>query len=83
VDVNDGRWHHATGVYDGETLSLYIDGALDVSAEATGKIGQTDKMVLIGENCEKRGRCWNGLIDDVRIYSYGMTAEEVAALAEE
>jgi len=75
VDVNDGQWHHATGVYDGEQLSLYIDGKLDVSAKAVGKIRVNDKAVLIGENSEKRGRYWTGAIDDVRIYSYGLSAE--------
>ncbi|MHC4741841.1 MAG: LamG-like jellyroll fold domain-containing protein [Planctomycetota bacterium] len=83
VDVNDGQWHHAVGVYDGEEVSLYIDGKLDVSAKAEGKIRVNDKAVLIGENSEKRGRFWTGAIDDVRIYSYGMTAEEVAILSEE
>jgi len=82
VDVNDGQWHHAAGVYDGEQLSLYIDGKLDVSAKAVGKIRVNDKAVLIGENSEKRGRYWIGAIDDVRIYSYGLTAEEVAVLSE-
>ena len=25
---NDGSWHKATGVYDGTSLSLYVDGNL-------------------------------------------------------
>ena len=83
VDVNDGRWHHAVGVYDGEEVSLYIDGKLDVSAKATGKIRINDKAVLIGENSEERGRFWIGAIDDVRIYSYGMSAAEVAGLSKQ
>lgn len=77
----DGQWHHAAGVYDGEEISLYIDGELDVSAKAGGKIRVNDKAVLIGENSEKRGRYWIGAIDDVRVYSYGLTAEEVAVLS--
>ena len=81
VGVIGGQWHHAVGVYDGEQISLYIDGKLDASAKAIGKIRINDKAVLIGENSEKRGRFWIGAIDDVRIYSYGMSAEEVADLA--
>jgi len=83
VDVNDGQWHQAVGVYDGERISLYIDGKLDVSAKATGRIRINDKAVLIGENSEKRGRFWIGAIDDVRIYSYGLTPEQIAALAKD
>jgi hypothetical protein len=82
VDVDDGQWHHAAGVYDGQTLSLYVDGVHDVSTKAAGRIRESDKAVLIGENAEKPGRFWNGLIDDVRIYSYGLTAQEVAALCQ-
>ena len=82
VDVNDGRWHHVAGVYDGQVMSLYVDGVHDVSTKAAGKIYKSDQAVLIGENSEKPGRCWNGLIDDLRIYSYGLTAEEVAALCQ-
>jgi hypothetical protein len=36
--------------------------------------------VLIGENAERPGRFWNGLIDDVRIYSYALSEDEIEAL---
>ncbi|MBN2137916.1 MAG: LamG domain-containing protein [Sedimentisphaerales bacterium] len=81
ADVNDGRWHHAAGVYDGKKLSLYIDGKLDVSSDARGKILSTDSALLIGENSDKPGRWFTGAIDDVRIYSYALSAEEVAVLS--
>jgi len=81
IKVNDGRWHHAAGTYDGSRISLYVDGALDVSAEAVGRIKANDMAVYIGQNAEKPGRFWNGLIDDVRIYSYALSADEVAAIA--
>ena len=81
IDANDGQWHHVAGVYDGQKICLYIDGRLDVSQPASGRIRLDDRAVLIGDNSQKPGRCWNGLIDDVRIYSYGMTPEEVAAIS--
>jgi len=81
IDANDGQWHHVAGVYDGQKICLYIDARLDVSQPASGRIRLDDKAVVIGDNSQKPGRFWNGLIDDVRIYSYGMTAEEVAAIS--
>lgn len=81
IDANDGQWHHVAGVYDGQKICLYIDARLDVSQPASGRIRLDDKAVVIGDNSQKPGRCWNGLIDDVRIYSYGMTPEEVAAIS--
>ena len=37
-NVDDGQWHYVAGVYDGTNLFLYVDGALDASAPATGSI---------------------------------------------
>ncbi|MHC4434543.1 MAG: LamG-like jellyroll fold domain-containing protein, partial [Planctomycetota bacterium] len=60
---------------------LYVDGALDVSVDAAGSIKANDAAVYIGENSEKPGRFWNGLIDDVRVYNYALGADEIAAIA--
>jgi hypothetical protein len=83
VNVNDGQWHHAAGVYDGRHISLYIDGKRGGRATASGRIRSTNSALMIGENSDKPGRCFTGAIDDVRIYSYGMTADEVAELAKQ
>ena len=37
--------------------------------------------VLIGENAERTGRCFDGLIDDVRIYNYALSEDQVKTLA--
>ena len=81
INVNDGQWHHVAGTYDGSIISLYIDGALDVSAETVGSIKTNDHEVHIGANAQKSGRFWNGLIDDVRIYNYALGTDEIAAIA--
>jgi hypothetical protein len=80
VDVNDGQWHHVAGTYDGSQVCLYVDGELDVSSNGVGSIRINDQPVLIGENSEAPKRCWNGLIDDVRVYNYGLSADEIAAI---
>jgi len=79
-EVNEGQWHHIAGVYDGKKIYLYVDGRLDVSAEATGRMNTNLSEVLIGENAQRPGREWNGLIDDVRIYSYSLSEAEIKAL---
>ena len=81
-NVNDGRWHHITGVYDGLTTTLYVDGRPDVSAGTSGRIESNSSNVWIGSNAERSERTWNGRIDDVRIYSYALTAAEVKGLYE-
>ncbi|MCU0915405.1 MAG: LamG domain-containing protein, partial [Planctomycetes bacterium] len=81
TNVDDGKWHHVAGVFNGATIGLYVDGVLDRSATATGAISFNAWAVWIGANAQVAGRQWVGLIDDVRIYSHALSAAEVAALA--
>jgi hypothetical protein len=82
TNVNDGHWHHVAGVYDQEKIYLYIDGSQDASAEAPGKIRVNDEPVYIGENSQMPNRFWNGMIDDVRIYNYALSSEEISEITQ-
>jgi len=85
IDVNDGKWHHVAGIYDGRQLSLYIDGKLDtfMSALAFSSINASEDHVLIGTNSGSRSpRDWNGLIDDLRIYNHALPPQDIEALHE-
>jgi beta-galactosidase len=78
--VNDNLWHHVAGVYDGSKVYLYVDGLLDNSEYASGVIDSSSYNVWIGANEEAADREWNGLIDDVRIYDYGLSHAEIVNL---
>jgi tetratricopeptide (TPR) repeat protein len=80
IEVEDGKWHHAVGVYDGSKIYLYIDGILDKALNASGTIAINDYEVYIGENAEHKGRCFDGLIDDVAIFDHALTPEQVEQL---
>jgi len=86
MSVDDGYWHHVVGVYDGSNSYLYVDGTLDVTVSNSGLLDTTDGVsVTIG--ARKRTddltteRSWNGMLDDVRVYSYGISDDQVANLA--
>jgi hypothetical protein len=81
TSVSSGQWHHVLCVYDGSKMSTYVDGRLDVSRPRTGPIATNDFPVCIGENIQLTGRFWHGLIDDVRVYNYALSENEIAALA--
>jgi hypothetical protein len=83
TSVDDGQWHHVAGVYDGSGLYLYIDGVLDAWDAATGFMNTNSYEVYIGENAEATGRLWNGLLDEVRVYSRGLSHGEIVSLAGE
>ena|GEM_PF-1724561 len=82
-NVNDGEWHHLVGVYDGQMLCLYTDGMLDKALAAEGSIAKNTYNVVIGENIERRGRFFYGLIDEVAVFNNALTAEEVRKLHSE
>jgi len=83
IRVNDGKWHHVAGVYDGSSqLRIYVDGILDYFENTSGSISNNTYNVLIGENEEASGREWDGQIDDVRIYNRALSHENIVSLAE-
>lgn len=67
--------------YGGATVRLYVDGKPDGESPWTGGIAKNDAEVLIGENVEQANRCFDGLIDDVRIYNCALSESEIKALA--
>lgn len=79
IVITDNAWHHIVGTYDGQTLSLYVDGELDVTAGASQAVQVTSDPVYIG-NRSDAPRYWMGLVDDVRIYSYALSEATVRAL---
>jgi len=79
TEVTTGEWHHVCGTYDGAYIRLYVDGVEDPeSGKAySGRITTNDFDVCVGGNSERPGRCWHGMIDDARIYSYALSRQEL------
>jgi hypothetical protein len=83
--VTAGKWYHLAGVFDVATkqVRLYVNGTLQGTTATTPAAFDTSGPITIGR------RMWNGaadsfftgLIDDVRIYNYPVTAANLALLA--
>ena len=82
-----GRWTHVLGTYDGtrntDGMRLYVNGRrvaarslVDESLNST----QTDEPLRIGYGPEPDDR-FRGLIDDVRVYSRALGAEQAEVVA--
>ena len=72
----DNQWHLIVVLYDGQEFALYIDGKLCASKRFYKSIGVNTGRLYIGKG-------WPyGPIDDIRIYSYALNAEEVKMLYE-
>ncbi|MFX1411599.1 MAG: LamG-like jellyroll fold domain-containing protein, partial [Promethearchaeota archaeon] len=80
--LGDDQWHHVVGAYDGSTVRLYVDGNLETSAPPPGTLPTNADDLWIGgrADCPQYGSCFNGLIDEVRLYNRALTAAEVQAL---
>jgi hypothetical protein len=78
--IADGAWHHVAFTVDrtGNSDKIYIDGILKNSntPNFTGIFGDatSTKTVNIGG---QPGLYLNAVIDDVRIYNYARTAEQI------
>jgi beta-galactosidase len=59
-------WHHLAGIYDGKTLSIYIDGKLAGSKAFSGKITNKPFPVNIGRNAEIEGQEYSGRTSNAR-----------------
>ena len=70
------QWAHIVGTYDGSKISIYKNGILENSVPATGLISTSTLPLSIGVRWPAKYQV-NGLIDDVRIYNYARTADQV------
>ena len=80
--ITPDKWYHLVGTYDGEDISIYVNGELS-GANPAGKftVGTFDGPLYIGGNYYgiKLGYRFAGQIDDVRIYDYALTKQDILA----
>lgn len=74
--VADGSWHHAVLLRRSGTVELYADGMRVHSYPYSGTANATTELVL-GKHGTKSLCFFDGKLDDLRIYSYALTAEEI------
>jgi len=83
IPVDDGKWHHVVGAYDGTEYKLYIDGRTNVSVASSGELqgSATAYYATIGAHYKRSDGApknfFEGSIDDVRIYDRILSEEEI------
>ena len=79
---HDGNtWVHVAGTYDGTTMRLYINGALDKSLSGPPSIATNDLNLTIGAQSDGATYFLLGQLDEVRVYNRALSAAEIEALA--
>jgi hypothetical protein len=84
--IAPSKWQHLFATYDGlsraEGISIHVDGCKQETEILQNSLGgsiRTRKPFQLAARCG--GNCFTGQLDDVRIYSRELSADEVAALA--
>ena len=83
ASLADGRWHHVafTWIRDKRQQQLYVDGGLVATSTGPQGGGHSGGAVLGWANAGGGGDAFiDGVIDEFRIYSRPLTAEEIGTL---
>jgi hypothetical protein len=68
--LQNGRWHHVAGVFDGREVRCYVDGALVGAAAGTGERATNALPLYIGADPDQDGApvsTFTGRLDEVRL----------------
>jgi hypothetical protein len=79
--LSNNVWTHAAFVYDGNDMILYKDGVEVGRTSKSGTIATNNGVEAWIGNNPTDPKPWDGLIDDVRIYSKAFNSTEIAELA--
>ena len=82
TDLRDNQWHHVCAVLpDGATnisqVLLYVDGQLEAYSHISSNTINTGTLDDFKIGNDGLNRYFNGLIDEVRLYSRALSVEEI------
>jgi hypothetical protein len=76
--IVEDEWYYAVGTYDGSVLRVYVNGVLDGEAVLnTQRTSNTENLQIGAMRMLGNGYWTNGTIDEVKIYGYAKTPEEI------
>ncbi len=74
--LNDGLLHHIVAMRAGGNLVLYVDGVMqDKIGVYAGTVSNESDLMIGGDGTKGGNFC--GMLDEIRIYQYALTAEEI------
>lgn len=78
--IRASTWNHIVGVWDGQTLMVYINGILDATTMwVNGPITVNNNNVYIGKFIESNYEGFNGIVDELKVYNYDLSADTIFA----
>lgn len=83
ASVTVGQWQHIALTYDGTNFRLYLNGQLGASSTYTYSTTPGQSLVPMkigGMGSTSSGHTVGGTLDDARIYSRALSADEIAQM---
>lgn len=85
VAVNDDEPHHVAMTYGGGVFRCYVDGVVEATTPSATVLGTADPALRVGGNvtfaAPAVSALWPGVIDEFAFYTYGLSADRIAAHA--
>jgi len=76
--VTTGEWFHIVGVRGGGRVKLYVNGVEEADEpDITGDLSNVRNLIFGANSLLNVGTWFDGIIDEVRIYSRALSADEV------
>ncbi len=79
--IHDGQWHHLAAGRNGDDGFLYIDGQLAATGSGSVVNLRSNIATGIGADIRDNNQYFRGAIDEVAIYDFALSGEEIAELA--
>ncbi|MCC9607905.1 HEAT repeat domain-containing protein [Blastopirellula sp. JC732] len=76
--VERWTWHNVTLVKSGDTAKVYLDGKLEITADAS-KVGSFDHTFFGGRSDNQSN--WEGRLDEISVFDRALTDAEIAILS--
>lgn len=76
VNIPYGTWGHFTVTYDGASVRIYRNGVFEGARGSTGTANFSNGF-FIGDWASSSTYRFNGQIDDVRVYNYALSPDQV------
>ncbi len=80
VDAMVNQWLHLSVTWDGTTIRFYVNSQLIDSSDISIDFSNLDIRIGGDEDKDGSNSYWRGRIDDIRIYSRTLSAEEIQGL---
>jgi hypothetical protein len=82
IQLLTNTYYNVTVLYDGSDMEVWLNGALDAFTTWSGSILTTSIDLTIGQVLPgDQGYNFNGVLDDIRIYNYGLSMQDIQDLS--